>query len=75
MLQRHHKEDVIVGSIIGIASAAIGYSIYWPNPFSERQHAAMTASLPRRLYRNNASSEIRNNGYELARLEENRDFS
>ncbi|KAI0697825.1 lipid phosphate phosphatase 1 [Cerioporus squamosus] len=37
---RHHKEDVIVGSLIGIASATICYLIYWPNPFSYQTHTA-----------------------------------
>ncbi|KAH9913976.1 lipid phosphate phosphatase 1 [Epithele typhae] len=37
---RHHKEDVIVGSLIGIASATICYLIYWPNPFSKEPHLA-----------------------------------
>ncbi|KAI0738505.1 lipid phosphate phosphatase 1 [Daedaleopsis nitida] len=37
---RHHKEDVIVGSLIGIASATICYLIYWPNPFSYRPYTA-----------------------------------
>ncbi|KAI0372610.1 lipid phosphate phosphatase 1 [Pilatotrama ljubarskyi] len=37
---RHHKEDVIVGSLIGSASATICYLIYWPNPFSSQPHGA-----------------------------------
>ncbi|KAM5536620.1 hypothetical protein V8D89_009715 [Ganoderma adspersum] len=40
---RHHKEDVIVGSLLGIACATICYLIYWPNPFSYAQvHTART---------------------------------
>ncbi|KAI0352172.1 lipid phosphate phosphatase 1 [Trametes cingulata] len=35
---RHHKEDVIVGSLIGSASATFCYLIYWPNPFSSQPH-------------------------------------
>ena len=34
MAQRHHKEDVLAGSFIGIVSAFICYLIFWPNPFS-----------------------------------------
>nr|VWO95052.1 Bifunctional diacylglycerol diphosphate phosphatase/phosphatidate phosphatase [Ganoderma boninense] len=34
---RHHKEDVIVGSLLGIACATICYLIYWPNPFTYAQ--------------------------------------
>ncbi|KAI0792018.1 lipid phosphate phosphatase 1 [Abortiporus biennis] len=33
---RHHKEDVIVGSVIGIVTATVAYLIYWPNPFTLR---------------------------------------
>ncbi|KAI0773311.1 phosphatidic acid phosphatase type 2/haloperoxidase [Trametes elegans] len=36
---RHHKEDVIVGSLIGMACATITYLIYWPNPLKPEQHA------------------------------------
>ncbi|KAI0642244.1 lipid phosphate phosphatase 1 [Trametes meyenii] len=37
---RHHKEDVIVGSLIGAASATIAYFIYWPNPFTAQGPSA-----------------------------------
>ncbi|KAI0333862.1 lipid phosphate phosphatase 1 [Cubamyces sp. BRFM 1775] len=47
---RHHKEDVIVGSLIGAVSATICYLIYWPNPFSPQPHG------PRVVY-DNALSE------------------
>jgi len=31
---RHHPEDVVAGSMIGIISSMICYHIYWPSPFS-----------------------------------------
>lgn len=34
---RHHKEDVIVGSLLGISTATTCYLIYWPNPFTLTQ--------------------------------------
>ncbi|EJF57189.1 lipid phosphate phosphatase 1 [Dichomitus squalens LYAD-421 SS1] len=34
---RHHKEDVIVGSLLGVVCATICYLIYWPNPFAPSQ--------------------------------------
>lgn len=55
-------------------SATVGYWIYWPNPFSTRQHAAAMANQPRQIYRDNSEREDRNHGYELTRLEEGRDF-
>ncbi|KAL5531283.1 hypothetical protein ACEPAG_4160 [Sanghuangporus baumii] len=66
---RHHKEDVIVGSLIGILCGFIGYLSYWPNPF--RQTGGST-HIPRLLYRDeNLEVRDRNsNAYELARLEE-----
>ncbi len=42
--QRHHKEDVIVGSLLGSTCATICYLIYFPNPFAPDSHGA------RRLY-------------------------
>jgi diacylglycerol diphosphate phosphatase / phosphatidate phosphatase len=67
--QRHHKEDVIVGSIIGILSAAITYFIYWPNPFSIRSFTSGRTGTARALYA--SQSPTRNDDdYELARIEE-----
>ncbi|KAH9072094.1 lipid phosphate phosphatase 1 [Lactarius deliciosus] len=44
---RHHKEDVIVGSVIGILSGTICYLLYWPNPFSATSFSADTIGCPR----------------------------
>ncbi|EJD08574.1 lipid phosphate phosphatase 1 [Fomitiporia mediterranea MF3/22] len=71
---RHHKEDVIVGGLIGILCGAVGYLSYWPNPFSHRRHSDGTTITPRLLYSNESdrlsSGETNRNDYELARLEE-----
>lgn len=32
--QRHHKEDVIVGALIGIGCATTCYLIYWRSPLT-----------------------------------------
>ncbi|KAH9066693.1 lipid phosphate phosphatase 1 [Lactarius vividus] len=44
---RHHKEDAIVGSVIGILSGTIGYLLYWPNPFSATSFSPDTIGCPR----------------------------
>ncbi|KAL1747844.1 phosphatidic acid phosphatase type 2/haloperoxidase [Schizophyllum fasciatum] len=49
---RHHKEDVIVGSLLGAGFATISYLMYWPSPFRyEGTH------LPRVLYRDDGRRE------------------
>src|SRR5258707_2287416 len=45
--KRHHKEDVIVGGVIGIFSGTICYLLYWPNPFSVRSFSIETMGRPR----------------------------
>lgn len=30
---RHHVEDVVAGSTIGVVTALIGYLVYYPSPF------------------------------------------
>ncbi|KAH9832594.1 lipid phosphate phosphatase 1 [Rhodofomes roseus] len=64
---RHHKEDVIVGSLLGIACAVICYLTYWPNPFAQPQPSAYHARV---LY-TNRRLDARENGYqyELAGIE------
>ncbi|KAI0720635.1 lipid phosphate phosphatase 1 [Fomitopsis betulina] len=64
---RHHKEDVIVGSLLGIACAVICYLTYWPSPFAQPQPAAFHAKV---LYTKRAPG-ARENGYqyELAGME------
>lgn len=63
---RHHPEDVIAGSLIGIISAWIFYIMFWPNPFAIENCLDQTIGKPRLLY----MGEERNLEYELARSEE-----
>ncbi|KII87338.1 hypothetical protein PLICRDRAFT_163392 [Plicaturopsis crispa FD-325 SS-3] len=65
---RHHKEDVIVGSLIGVFAATTCYLVFFPNPFSAQSYS----SGPRMLYRddNNGDSRARNGGFELTRLDD-----
>ncbi|KAI0285832.1 lipid phosphate phosphatase 1 [Russula aff. rugulosa BPL654] len=64
---RHHKEDVIVGSLIGIFSGTICYLLYWPNPFSASSFSAETMGRPRLAAINGVLGESRAvGGYELA---------
>ena len=67
--QRHHKEDVIVGSIIGIVSASICYLIFWPNPFSIDSFTIESAGRPRAVYREHDFGRSRNTGYELTNMD------
>ena len=48
--QRHHKEDVVVGSFIGTASAFIFYFMFWPSPFSSSSFEFGSRGQPRLLY-------------------------
>jgi len=69
---RHHKEDVIVGSLLGFTIAFACYIIYWPNPFSSSAFAHM--HRPKLLYRAEISpapsDNPRENGFELAPMVE-----
>lgn len=61
---RHHKEDVIVGSVIGIISGTICYLLYWPNPFSATSFSADTMGCPRPVA-NSVSHRSTNDDYNL----------
>ncbi|TFK39833.1 lipid phosphate phosphatase 1 [Crucibulum laeve] len=67
---RHHKEDVIVGSLIGILTASICYLIFWPNPFSVENHAQQASGRPRSLYSSTNNGRPNNTEFELTRLED-----
>lgn len=67
--QRHHKEDIIVGSIIGFSSAYLTYTIYWQNPFSSRLYSLGTSSQPRLVY-DSSATPISAEDYELANYED-----
>jgi len=69
---RHHKEDVIVGSLIGIFSGSICYLLYWPSPFSASNFSAKTMGRPRLAAVNGILDGPRGGDYRLAH--ENPDF-
>jgi diacylglycerol diphosphate phosphatase/phosphatidate phosphatase len=70
LYQRHHKEDVIAGSLIGIFSALICYHIFWPSPFFIENFTPEQAGRPRALYSDRLEWRSRNADFELTRLEE-----
>ncbi|KAH9930322.1 phosphatidic acid phosphatase type 2/haloperoxidase [Fomitopsis serialis] len=65
---RHHKEDVIVGGLLGTACAVICYLTYWPNPFA---HHSRLPSTPKPSTRTAARRTRKRKGYqyELAGME------
>ncbi|PCH36340.1 acid phosphatase/Vanadium-dependent haloperoxidase [Wolfiporia cocos MD-104 SS10] len=67
---RHHKEDVIVGGLIGVISATICYFIYWPSPFAPQTGTLRYSARARNVY-SGAGSPAETNGYayELAGME------
>ena len=69
--QRHHKEDVIVGSLIGFCTSAICYLIYWHNPLTLHQSDLdRGAARPRNVYGESGISRAgREYEYELAGVE------
>ena len=74
ILKRHNKEDVIVGSLIGIFTSFVGYLSYWRSPFSEQHHARGLAHIPRLLYKEDVDDDPQRSvvydNIELSRLEE-----
>ncbi|KAF9466117.1 lipid phosphate phosphatase 1 [Collybia nuda] len=66
---KHHKEDIIVGSVIGIISATISYLLFWPNPCSTRSFAPDRERIPRQPYANE-EYRIPDVEFRLTRLEE-----
>ncbi|KAI0091500.1 lipid phosphate phosphatase 1 [Irpex rosettiformis] len=69
---RHHKEDVIVGSLLGALTAGTCYLIYWPNPFTVQDHSAVRhLSRPRHVYGELSGTRTvaDDYGYELANVE------
>ncbi|KAF7309903.1 Lipid phosphate phosphatase 1 [Mycena indigotica] len=74
---RHHKEDVIVGGLMGIICASISYLAFWPSPFSESSFQPYTYGQPRTLsssdtvlYSQSDSRRRTEADFELSRLEE-----
>jgi len=68
---RHHKEDVIVGSIIGILCGSISYLIYWPNPLLSRNRMEGIVGEPRNIY-GHQSGVVQSSDYQLANVEDGR---
>ncbi|KAI0940948.1 hypothetical protein AcV7_003182 [Taiwanofungus camphoratus] len=68
---RHHKEDVIVGGLIGATFATICYFVYWRNPFSSRSfETGLTSARARIVYRDtNTNRQGNGYDYELAGME------
>jgi membrane-associated phospholipid phosphatase len=64
-VQRHHKEDVIVGSFIGTASALIAYLMFWPSPFSSSSFEFGARGQPRLLYIQDRNLPSRAEDFEL----------
>ena len=64
-IQRHHAEDVVVGSIIGVICALLCYLIYWPSPFSTSNFSPGTYGQPRCLYKDEIYSDTYANEIDL----------
>lgn len=65
--QRHHKEDVVVGSLIGILSATVCYLAFWPSPLHSTSFVSSSTTEPRNLY--NSGLQPRRT-YELTQMDE-----
>lgn len=64
---RHHKEDVIVGSLIGTLSSWLMYRVYFQDPFSTSREPA---GEPRAVYTSAWSQHGQDEFMELNQLEE-----
>jgi hypothetical protein len=69
-VQRHHKEDVIAGGLIGVLCGAICYLAFWPSPFSARSFSSYHYGQPRLIYSEDDRRRQANADFELTRLEE-----
>ncbi|KAF8347859.1 lipid phosphate phosphatase 1 [Amanita rubescens] len=66
---KHHVEDVVVGSMIGFISSLICYHIFWPSPFSASSFKQHVLGLPRLLYSPEGWDDDRQAPFELARMD------
>ncbi|PPQ69823.1 hypothetical protein CVT26_014201 [Gymnopilus dilepis] len=66
---RHHKEDVIVGSLLGCLCATISYLMFWPNPCSSSSFNYQVFGQPRLSYIEAEYATTRADDFELGRLE------
>jgi membrane-associated phospholipid phosphatase len=64
---RHHKEDVIVGGLVGICSSTICYLMFWPSPFNPAHFTQHRLGRPRSLYTDDDDIDT---NYDLTRLED-----
>ncbi|KAF8630168.1 hypothetical protein AX15_003113 [Amanita polypyramis BW_CC] len=67
---RHHAEDVVVGSVIGIVSSMICYHVFWPSPFLASTFKQRILGQPRLLYDPEGWDNSQQVTFELARMEE-----
>jgi len=68
---KHHKEDVIIGSLIGALSATVCYLAYWPSPFTLSTESAKDVNAhARSVYTDRGTAgQVNGYDYELAGLE------
>ncbi|PFH51793.1 hypothetical protein AMATHDRAFT_2706 [Amanita thiersii Skay4041] len=67
---RHHPEDVVVGSIIGILCAILCYNVFWPNVFAARSFTQDVTGQPRLLYTESLADRDAVNTFGLTRIED-----
>ncbi|EPQ56258.1 phosphatidic acid phosphatase, partial [Gloeophyllum trabeum ATCC 11539] len=67
---RHHKEDIIVGALIGALCSSICYFMYWPSPFSAASFNSEQVGRPRVDYAAYDYPERRSGSYQLTRLQD-----
>lgn len=60
-----------MGSLIGVVSSLIIYTMYWPNPFSAASFAPEVKGKARLVYRADDYERQRNGGYELTNMDPN----
>jgi len=67
---RHHKEDVIFGSLIGSSTSTTCYLMFWPSPFNPKYFTQSRLGRPRSLYTYNDDITSTDANFELARHED-----
>jgi hypothetical protein len=72
--QRHHIEDILAGSCIGITSSVICYLIFWYNPLSIASFTSERAGCAKLVYTSATETWPRGTDFELTRLEEEMEY-
>ncbi|KAG8901121.1 hypothetical protein FRB99_005553 [Tulasnella sp. 403] len=67
---RHHKEDIIVGSLIGFLSSLAAYTIYWESPFNSKVYEQGVSGQARFVYDPETTSSYTAENFELGTYEE-----